>query len=174
MAAKTKKTTKATAAHWVCQSKDMTMDAIRALGDTQRELVRIETDINDQIAAITAARKDEVEALTARAERLQAGIQTWCEAHRAELLAGGGKEANLITGLVRWRQRPPSVSIRSAQKVIDALRALGLSRFIRSKDEPNKEAMLAEPAAVSGIAGIRIVTGVEDFVIEPFEVEVVS
>jgi len=171
MAAK-KKLTKTPAAHWVCQSKDMTMDAIRTLGDTQRDLVRIETDINDQIAALTAARKDEIEALTARIERLTCGIQTWCEAHRSELLQGGGKEANLITGLVKWRQRPPSVSIRSVQKVLDTLRSLGLFRFIRTKDEPNKEAMLAEPAAVSGIAGITIVTGVEDFVIEPFEVEV--
>ena len=32
--------------------------------------------------------------------------------------------------------------------------------------------MLADPKAVSGIAGITIVTGIEDFVIEPFEVEV--
>jgi len=173
MAAK-KTTTKAPAAQWVCQSKDMTMDAIRTLGDAQRELLRIETDINDRIAALTAARKDEIETLTATIERLKSGIQTWCEAHRVELLSAGGKEANLITGLVKWRQRPPSVSIRAVPKVLDTLRSLGLTRFIRSKDEPNKDAMLADPAAVSGIAGITIVTGVEDFVIEPFEVEVVK
>jgi len=139
----------------------------------QRELLRVETEINDQVAEITAQRKDEIEALKTRIETLAGGIQTWCEANRVELLAGGGKEVNLVTGLVKWRQRPPSVSIRSAQKVLDTLRHLGLSRFIRSKEEPNKEAMLAEPQAVSGISGISIVTGVEDFVIEPFEVEVV-
>jgi len=164
---------KTQAAQWTCQSKDMTMQAIRSLGDAQRELLRVETEINDQVAEITAQRKDEIEALKTRIDMLVGGIQTWCEAHRAELLAAGGKEANLVTGLVKWRQRPPSVSIRSAQKVLDTLRQLGLSRFIRSKEEPNKEAMLAEPQAVSGIAGISIVTGVEDFVIEPFEVEVV-
>lgn len=166
----TRKKTKA--AQWVCQSKELTIEAIRALGDAQRELTRVETEINDQIAAITAGRKDEIEALKTRIDTLAGGIQTWCEAHRAELLAGGGKEANLITGLVKWRQRPPSVSIRSVDKVLETLRSLGLGRFIRSKDEPNKEAMLADPTAVSGIAGISIVTGVEDFVIEPFEVEV--
>jgi len=164
---------KTRAAQWTCQSKDMTMQAIHNLGDAQRELLRIETEINDQVAAITARRKGEVDALKTRIETLAAGIQIWCEAHRAELLAAGGKEANLVTGLVKWRQRPPSVSIRSVNKVLDTLRSLGLSRFIRSKDEPNKEAMLAEPQAVAGIAGISIVTGVEDFVIEPFEVEVV-
>jgi len=165
---------KTKAAQWVCQSKAAVMDAIRALGDAQRELLRIETEINDQIAAITAERKGEIEAHQTQIETLINGIQPWCEAHREELLQGGGKEANLVTGLVKWRQRPPSVSIRQAPKVIERLRALGLSRFIRSKDEPNKEAMLAEPKAVAGIAGITIVTGVEDFVIEPFEVEVVK
>ncbi len=156
----------------MCQSKELTAEAIRALGDAQRELTRVETEINDQIAAITAGRKGEIEAIKTRIETLTGGIQTWCEAHRAELLSGGGKEANLITGLVKWRQRPPSVSIRSVDKVLETLRSLGLGRFIRSKEEPNKEAMLADPKAVSGIAGITIVTGIEDFVIEPFEVEV--
>ncbi len=156
----------------MCQSKELTAEAIRALGDAQRELTRVETEINDQIAAITAERKGEIEAIKTRIETLTGGIQTWSEAHRVELLAGGGKEANLITGLVKWRQRPPSVSIRSVDKVLETLRSLGLGRFIRSKDEPNKEAMLADPKAVSGIAGITIVTGIEDFVIEPFEVEV--
>ena len=156
----------------MCQSKELTAEAIRALGDAQRELTRVETEINDQIAAITAERKGEIEAIKTRIETLTGGIQTWCEAHRAELLSGGGKEANLITGLVKWRQRPPSVSIRSVDKVLETLRSLGLGRFIRSKEEPNKEAMLADPKAVSGIAGITIVTGIEDFVIEPFEVEV--
>lgn len=163
---------KAKAAPWVPQSKEQTMEAIRALGDAQRELTRLETLVNDRIAEITAASKDDVEALKTRIQTLIDGIHVWCEANRATLLVGGGKEANLTTGLVKWRQRPPSVSIRSVDKVLDTLRSLGLGRFIRSKDEPNKEAMLADPKAVSGIAGINIVTGIEDFVIEPFEVEV--
>ncbi|MDR2187019.1 MAG: host-nuclease inhibitor Gam family protein [Azonexus sp.] len=163
---------KTTAATFVCQSKEQTMEAIRALGDAQRELLRIETTINDQIAAATAARKEDIDALKMRIDTLTTGIQGWCEANRAHLLAGGGKEANLITGLVKWRQRPPSVSIRAVDKVLAALRSLGLTRFIRAREEPNKEAMLADPRAVSGIVGINIVTGVEDFVIEPFEVEV--
>ncbi len=164
--------TKAKAAPWACQTKEQTQEAIRALGDAQRELTRLETTINDQIAAITDANKDQVEALKARIQTLIDGIHVWCEANRAALLVGGGKTANLTSGSVKWRERPPSVSIRSVEKVLETLRSLGLGRFIRNKEEPNKEAMLAEPKAVSGIAGISIVTGVEDFVIEPFEVEV--
>lgn len=160
------------AAQFVCQTKEQTMEAIRTLGDTQRELTRLETEINDQIAAITSARKEEINALKAREESLSLDIQGWCEANRAQLLKDGGKEANLVTGMVKWRCRPPSVSIRGMDKVLTTLRALGLSRFIRTKEEPNKEAMLADPRSVEGIAGITIVRDVEDFIVEPFEVEV--
>jgi len=168
------KKTKTKAAAFACQSRDQVMDAIRELGDAQRELSRINADINDQVAAITAARKDRIDALQERVDALANGIQTWCEAHRAELLSAGGKTANLITGEVSWRLRPPSVSIRAVEKVLDALRSLGLQRFIRTREEPNKEAMLADPKAVAGIAGVNIVSGVEDFTIEPFEIDAVS
>ncbi|MDR0673328.1 MAG: host-nuclease inhibitor Gam family protein [Zoogloeaceae bacterium] len=164
---------KKTAAHYVCQSRDETQTAIRELGDAQRELTRLETVINDAIAAIAARHKDNVDALKTRIDTLTSGIQLWCEANRAALCATG-KTANLVTGEVSWRQRPPSVSVRQQEKVIETLRALGLSRFLREKTEVNKEAILAEPAAVSGIAGITVVTGVEDFAVTPFEIEVQS
>ena len=68
----------------------------------------------------------------------------------------------------------PSISIRGAEAVIANLKRLGLERFVRVKEEPNKEAMLIEPNAVRGVAGITINTGVEDFTITPFEVELQS
>lgn len=164
---------KAPALAYACQTKEDTQSAICELGLVQRELVRVETEINDQIAAITDSRKVQIEALKMRSEALLKGIQTWCEAHRAELCKDGGKTANLITGEVSWRQRPPSVSIRAVDKVLETLRALGLDRFIRTKEEPNKEAMLADPKTVQGIAGVTINAGVEDFAVTPFEQEVV-
>jgi phage host-nuclease inhibitor protein Gam len=163
---------KKTAAVYVCQSKEETMGAIRELGDAQRELARIETRVNDEIARVVEAQKDAIEALKTRRDTLAAGIQMWCEANRAALCASGSKSANLVTGEVAWRQRPPSVSIRQAEKVVDTLRALKLARFLREKIEVNKEAILAEPAAVAGVSGITVVTGVEDFSVTPFEVEV--
>ena len=37
-----------------CQSREQTIDAIRELGDAQRELLRVETEINDILAQATA------------------------------------------------------------------------------------------------------------------------
>lgn len=143
---------------------------IKKLGDLQRQFARLTADMNDEIAAITKRYQPKLEDLMGRIETLQKGVQTYCEAHRSELTNEGKvKTANFITGEVNWRQRPPSVSIRGADAVIETLTRMDLTRFIRTKEEVNKEAMLNEPDAVRGIAGISIVTGVEDFVITPFE-----
>ncbi|KFB96134.1 exonuclease inhibitor, partial [Trabulsiella guamensis ATCC 49490] len=92
------------------------------------------------------------------------------EANRAELTRDGKtKTANLTTGEVRWRARPPSVTIRKVEDVIAMLKKLSLGKFLRNKEEINKEAILASPTEVKGIAGIAIKTGVEDFEIIPFE-----
>ncbi len=155
---------------YVPQTKEEAAGAVHALGDLQRQILRATSEMNDAIAAITQKFQPRLEALNEPLKQLQEGVQAYCEAHRAELTDGGRvKGANLITGEVQWRQRPPSVSVRGAEAVIEALKRLGLGKFVRTKDEVNKEAILNEPDAVRGVAGITVVTGVEDFVITPFE-----
>lgn len=155
----------------VPQSKTDAMRDIKAIGDLQRDLARIDADLNDQVAVLTKAAAPRIVKLRERIEALQEGVHTWCEAHRVEL-CGKGKTANLVTGEVNWRKRPASVAITKVEDVLKRLRELGLTRFIREKEEVNKDAILAEPAAVAGVKGIKVVTDVEDFVITPFEVEV--
>lgn len=146
---------------------------IKKLGDLQRDRARLVADMNDELAKITKRFQPDIDALGERIDLLAEGVQTYCEARRDELTNGGKvKTANLITGDVSWRIRPPSISIRGADSVLETLERMGLTRFIRNKQEPNKEAMLNEPDAVRGIAGISVVTGVEDFVITPFEAQV--
>jgi Mu-like prophage host-nuclease inhibitor protein Gam len=161
---------KSAAAVYVPQSKeDVTCD-IRKIGDLQRELARVETAMNDEIGEITDRYAPQMDVLKKDLEVLQKGVQGWCEANRDELTNNGKtKTANLVTGEVQWRNRPPSVSIRGADSVLETLLRLGLERFIRRKEEINKEAILNEPAAVAGVAGITVKSGIEDFAIVPFE-----
>lgn len=158
--------------HQVPQSRDDAARDIRLIGDLTRDVRRAEIAMNDAIAEITQQHQPGIDAIKERLKALQTGVQAWCEANRQELTDQGRcKTANLITGEVQWRQRPPSVGIRGVDAVIDTLKRLGLGRFVRTKEEPNKEAMLNEKDAVRGVAGITIVEGVEDFVITPFEQE---
>ena len=157
----------------VPQTKADVQRDIKALGDAQRELVRMETYINDELAKLTKALAPRIEALRLQITGLQSGVQTWCEAHRLEI-CGKGKSANLITGKVSWRVQPPSVTVRKAEDVIDQLGALGLTEFVRTKHEINKDAILASPEQVKNIRGITVNSGVEDFVITPFEIELAA
>lgn len=98
-------------------------------------------------------------------------MQTWAEANRDAITQNGRvKTAAFTTGEVSWRIRPPSVAIKGVEAVLNSLRRLGLTRFIREKSEVNKEAILNEPAAVAKVPGITINQG-EDFVVTPFETE---
>ncbi|EOU9017869.1 TPA: host-nuclease inhibitor Gam family protein, partial [Escherichia coli] len=140
--------------------------------DLQREASRLETEMNDAIAEITEKFAARIAPIKTDIETLSKGVQGWCEANRDELTNGGKvKTANLVTGDVSWRVRPPSVSIRGMDAVMETLERLGLQRFIRTKQEINKEAILLEPKAVAGVAGITVKSGIEDFSIIPFEQE---
>ncbi|HGY4723310.1 TPA: host-nuclease inhibitor Gam family protein [Citrobacter amalonaticus] len=170
MKAPKKPRSKAAAAIAVPQAREDVIDDIRRIGDIQREILRRETALNDKIAVLTNDVAPGIEALKNDLDRLQTGVQTWCEANRAELTKDGKtKTANLTTGEVRWRTRPPSVTIRGVEDVVAMLKKLKLFKFLREKTEINKEAILASRADVKGIAGISIKSDIEDFEIIPFE-----
>ncbi|EDX6361103.1 host-nuclease inhibitor protein Gam, partial [Salmonella enterica subsp. enterica serovar Ealing] len=160
------------AASYTPQSKEQVSVDIKKIGDIQRELTRIEADANDQIAVIMNQNTPKIEALRAELDVLQKGVQTWCEANRSSITKGSSKTANLITGEVAWRTKPDSVSIKGVELVLEALKKLKLDRFIRRKEEVNKDAILADKKAVENIKGISIVSGKEVFSITPFEQEI--
>lgn len=170
--AKPAKRIKSAAAAYVPQNRDAVITDIKRIGDLQREASRLETEMNDAIAEITEKFAARIAPIKTDIETFSKGVQGWCEANRDELTNGGKvKTANLVTGDVSWRVRPPSVSIRGMDAVMETLERLGLQRFIRTKQEINKEAILLEPKAVAGVAGITVKSGIEDFSIIPFEQE---
>ncbi len=151
------------------QTRKETVEAIAEIGRRQRERDRIQAEMNDRLAEI----KQEYEELGApHAEAISAlskGVHTWCEANKAELTADGKvKYADLATGRVNWRKRPNKVNLKGIEEIIKTLNKLNLKRFVRVKEEIDKEAILKDPEAVQGIKGISVKSG-EDFVITPFE-----
>lgn len=155
----------------VPQSREQAAEAIRQIGESQRELARLAADMNDELSRVKARWEEVAEPHKIKVDSLTQGVQVWAEANRDSLTQGGKtKTAALTTGEILWRLRPPSVRVTGAEAVLDVLRRLGLTRFIRSKDEINKDAILNEPEAVAPVAGISISQG-EDFVVAPFEAE---
>lgn len=155
----------------VPQNKEEASDAIHRIGLAQRERDRIQADMNDALAKLKLQFEDQAKRWNEQITALSSGVQTWCEANREALTKSGKvKYYAFAAGEVNWRMRPQKVTISGVDSVLETLKRLSLARFIRTKEEPNKEAMLNEPEAVTGIAGIKISQG-EDFVVKPFETE---
>lgn len=162
---------KATASTFpIPQSRQEASDAVAAIGRAQRELTRIQAAMNDELAAVKERYEEQATPFRDEIQSRTAGVQVWCEANRAQLTDGNKtKTAILPAGIVKWRLTPPAVKVKKAlmASVLAALRAAGLGeRFIRTAEELNKEAVLADPDAVKSIVGIEIVQA-EEFVIEP-------
>lgn len=157
----------------VPQSRDDAAAALRRIGDLNREVARIELDLNDQIAALKETAERTADPLKEEAKARTEGLKVWAEANRDQLTGGGKtKTADLGTGRISWRLRPPSVRVTGADRVIEAIKKLGFAAFLRTREEVNKEALLADPDKARLIAGISIGSEGEDFIVEPFEAEI--
>ena len=143
------------------------------IGELQRKRTEIETIMNAVLVSTKAHYEESARPFKEKIESRLKGLQIYCEANRATLTDDGKvKFCRFGAGEVAWRTRPPSVVIRGAEKVLAALKAdVGLDRFIRVKEEIDKEAMLKESAAIlaTRIKGISIGSTGEDFIVTPFE-----
>ncbi|MEW6427298.1 MAG: host-nuclease inhibitor Gam family protein [Thermodesulfobacteriota bacterium] len=161
---------KTTAAPYpVPQTREQVVEAIAEIGRRQRERDRISAAMNDELSSIRQRYEEEARPHADAIRMLSGGVHVWCEANRDDLTRGGKvKHANLASGEVKWRTRPPRVVLRCIDNIIETCKKLGLARFIRTKEEINKEALLAEQDVATGIQGVSISQG-EDFVIVPYE-----
>lgn len=169
--ARTRRIKTEAAMHPVPQTRDQVVEAIAKIGRRQRERDRIQAAMNDDLAEVRRRYEEEAKPHADVIQQLSDGVHLWCEANREELTRGGKtKTANLASGEIKWRMRPPKVSLRGMENILAACKKLGLSRFLRVKEEVNKDAMLAEPDLAKSITGVSI-SQKEDFVIIPFETE---
>lgn len=170
MKAKTRIKTEAAAVAF--QSREEVDAAIAQIGHAQRERAAIAVAMNAELAAVRDRYEQAAAPHAAVIKEFGHGVQIWAEAHRDELTKGGKtKTAKLASGEISWRTRPPKVRIVGEGIVVQALRTLGLDRFLRTKTEIDKTAILADPDAVTSVKGITLTQG-EDFVIKPFATEI--
>lgn len=160
----------------VPQDDSEAREAIREIGDLNRDVLRLEAEMNDKIAVLQQEYGDRVAPLRDAIVAKHEGLKTFCEANRARLTAGGKvKYHRFATGQISWRLRPAKVSIRGVEDVIAAIKAARLgSKFLRIKEEINKDAMLEERSTAQAIRGVTIGSDGEDFIVEPFETDLVD
>lgn len=146
---------------------------IRAISAAQRELALLEAVMNESIDRIKAKHAPEVDRHHASVNLALEGLFIFAEGNR-HLLTDGGKRksAKLASGQIGWRTTPPRVSLKDAESIMERIRTLGLAgKFIRTKQEINKDALLSDPETASSIAGISI-SQTEEFFVKPDDVDI--
>lgn len=144
---------------------------LAAIGRNQRQVAILEAQMNDELAEVKARYEQAAQQFSEHIEADFKALQTWAEGCRDELLDGKSKTAKLATGELSWRLPPPSVRITNQEKVVENLLVMGFDRYLRTKQEVDKQAVLAAPDGVKGIRGISIVQK-EEFVAKPFESQI--
>jgi phage host-nuclease inhibitor protein Gam len=143
---------------------------VEGIGYYQRRRAQIETAMNDEMALVKKRYEESAAPLKEQIQGRLEGLSIYCAANRDALTHEGKvKFHRFAAGEVSWRLRPPSVAIRSVVGVLSALKHLGLRRFIRTKEEIDKEAMLADAAVANTVSGVKVASAGEDFVVTPFE-----
>ncbi|HUO23671.1 MAG TPA: host-nuclease inhibitor Gam family protein [Caulobacteraceae bacterium] len=156
------------------QSRAEAERLVARIGELQRELKRRDADLGDELAAVKERHQSAALPLQAELELAQSQVQGWCEANRSALTGDKTKTVQLATGKVFWRTRPPRVTVRGVEVIIETFKRYGLFQFIRTSEEIDKEAMLREPDVARRVAGVSIGSEGEDFIIEPFEAQLVE
>lgn len=143
---------------------------IYQLGTEQRAIERLTAERDEQLAAIKASFDTEIRRHEQQADRLTGAIQEFCDRAREVLTEDGKrKTVRFSHGEVAWRDRPPSVSLRGVDKIVELCRASKkLRKFLRVEYSINKQAMLADPETAEAIKGVKIASAGEDFYVEPF------
>ena len=150
------------------QTDDEAADYIEFVGQYQRTLRSLSDDLKVATAKPKKEYEEKAEPLKIQLKEKLDGLEKYCAAHRDRLTEGGKRKFfDFKTGRVLWRLRPASVTLRGINAVIEACKNLGLTKFVRTREEINKEAMLENPQEASSINGVNISSSGEDFSVEP-------
>ncbi len=144
--------------------------AIGVIGDLQREIDVITAQLNERVEELKKKAEEKIVPLRECVMDQFGALYTYAEGDRSTLTEGGvRKTIEFPAGKFGWRMSPPAVSIRNKEKVLEILKGLGLERFIRIVEEPDKEAMLKERDVAETVRGVKFVQE-ELFFVKPTDV----
>ncbi len=156
----------------VPKNLDEAAQFLAQIGKEQRATDKIRSDINTKVEKLQAEAMADVKPYQEKISQLVEGLFAYAEAHRDELTdSGKRKTVKVPTGIFGWRMTPSAVSLRGVKSILKSLKSLRLKRFIRIKEEVNKDAMLKEPDLAKTVKGVSI-SQREEFIAKPAELEV--
>ncbi len=144
---------------------------LKKLAEDRRTLALQEQEVEQAIAII----KDKLEKATKRRRKRnlvrEETIHVYCDDHRDELTNGRKtKSAEFPYGTIQWRHKQDSVLVmQDAGVIVEQLKETELFDLIRTKEAPDKKAILAAADKVEDFPDIQIVSRKESFSIKTEE-----
>jgi phage host-nuclease inhibitor protein Gam len=125
---------------------------LKEIGLLEREMETIDGDAHKQIAEIKTAAVKSGEPIRKRIADLSALLGAYAEYNRAELFKDK-KTVQVSFGIFGYRK---STSISIKKTTLDLLKKIGLTEYIRIKEEADKEAMAAlDDDALNQVDAVR-------------------
>lgn len=122
---------------------------IKEYAENERFIKTKEVEMNAEIDAVKAKYSEATKDAVSRKQVIESSIEAFCMTRAEDF--GKLKSKTLTHGKVFFRTNPPKVlqlsKKYSVETTIELLKALFKNKFIRQKEEINKEALLADYAA---------------------------
>ena len=154
------------------ESKEDASEFVRRIGNLKRRISISIADAETKIAEIQKAAADAINGPAEVIQDLLDGLFVFFETNSPELTEDGSRRSvDLVTGTIGERKSPWKVELKGTEEVLAELHRLGIANFIRTKEEVNKEAMLASEANRNLAATVKGVSVVREdtFFVKPNE-----
>lgn len=137
-------------------------------GETEREITRLETEMNDRIAQIQADTEKLVAPLREKRDGLRRALEVFATSYRRRLAKG--KTITLPTGRLSWKQGKPSIDVNDETAAKRAIRRLRRAKdFLKITVSIRKAELLKEPEVARRLDGVTYNEAGELFYIDPAE-----
>ena len=123
------------------ETKEDVNKALGIMAGLKVEIMDAEVVMNEAINKAKAKADKTITPLQTRYESLEEDIESWCKANKADFAKK--RTLKLLHGEISYRVSKKIVLQAAAKVVLDSLKALGLTDYIRIKEEPDKDAMKA-------------------------------
>lgn len=143
------------------------------IGELARTLQRRTASLASRVLDMVARAVAKSEVQEAELGQLVDMLAAYAREHRDALLTKDSKTADLGTGTVSWRMRPPSVTFEEKDEggIIRRLRRHRLQRCLKKTVTIDKRFLLAalqaDPKMRERFRDVEIVEGLEDIVLAP-------
>lgn len=123
------------------------------IGECERELADIKNSLETAIAKAKTAAELSAAPIEQTLKQSMKALQTYADANRKTLLTGDRKSVVLTGGEFGWRLPPTKIVFAKggAEQVIKNLEAMELKQYLRYITEVDREALLRDRPAVSGV-----------------------